>query len=230
MSRKRISRARKRDLERPDEFLSFSATLIQNLQRYRAPVTIGVVVVLAALATYSGVRFFTAKAENRGFQLLRDNLQTYGEAARDSAPDQALAQVSPQFESLLADYGRREGGKLARLVFADLNYRAGNYDAAITHFNEVLEGLPPDHFGYGSALSGLGYAYLETGHKDDAADCFEQIVAGHHPQLKNDALFQLGRLYGEQGQTEKQKEIFQRLLDEAPAYMYADLIKRQIEG
>ena len=230
MSRKRISRARQRDLKQPDEFLSFSATLIQNMRRYRAPVTIGIVVVFAALATFSVVRFFAAKAENRAFQLLHANLLTYQAASRDSAPDQALAKVAPQFESLLADYGRREGGKLARLVFADLNYRAGDYDAAISHFNKVLEALPPDHFVYGSALSGLGYAYLETGKKDDAAACFEQIVEGHHPQLQNDALYQLGRLYGEQGRTEKQKEIFQRLLDEAPAYMYADLIKRQIEG
>jgi tetratricopeptide (TPR) repeat protein len=230
MTRKRVSRARKRDLEKPDEFLSLSATLIQALRRYRTHVAIGAALVFASLAVYSGVRFFSSKAENRAFQLLRDNLQTYQEAARDNAPDQALAKVVPQFESLLADYGRRDGGKLARLVFADLNYRAGNYDTAITHLKKVLEILPPDHFAYGSALSGLGYAYLETDNRDQALVRFEQIVAGHHPQFRNDALYQLGRLYGEQGQTAKQKELFQRLLDEAPTYMYADLIKRQIEG
>ncbi len=230
MSRKRISRARKRDLEKPDEFLSLSATLIEKLRRYRTHVAIGVAVVFVSLAPYSGVRFFTSKAENRAFQLLRDSLQTYQEAARDSAPDEALAQARPQFETLLADYGHRNGGKLAYLVFADLNYRTGNYDTAITHFKKVLEMLPPDHFAYGSALNGLGYAYLETDKNEEALACFEQIVAGQHPQMKNDALYQMGRLYGAQGQTDKQKEIFQRLLDEAPTYMYADLIKRQIEG
>ena len=230
MRRKRISRARKRDLEQPDEFLSFSATIVQNLRRYRTPVAIGVIVVFASLAIYSGMRFFTSKAENRAFQLMRDHLQTYQEAARDSTPDQALAQVMPQFESLLNDYGHRNGGKLARLVLADLSYRAGNFDAAITHFEKVIEMLPADHFAYGSALSGLGYAYVETGQNDKAAACFEQIVAGPYPQLKNDALYHLGRLYGKLGQMDKQKEVFQRLLDEAPTYMYADLIKRQIEG
>ena len=50
MSRKRVSRARKRDLEQPDEFLSVTAGLIQTLNRYRTPLIIGVVVVFVARA------------------------------------------------------------------------------------------------------------------------------------------------------------------------------------
>ncbi len=230
MRKKRVSRARKRDLEQPDEFLSVTATIIQKLNRYRTPLTIGVVLAFASLAAFSAVRYFSNQAESRAFQHLSANLKTYQETARDSTPQAALEKVRPLFESLLAEYGRREGGQLARLVFADLNYRAGNHDAAIAGYEQALEALPSEHFAYENALSGLGYAYLAAGKNDRAAGCFEKIVAGTHTQLRADALYQLGRLYGKNGQAAKQKEVFQRLLDEAPSFVYADLVKRQIEG
>lgn len=230
MSQKRISRARKRDLEQPDEFLSVTATLIQKLNRHRTPLVIGIIVLFSSLAAFSAVRYFSMQAENRAFQRLSINLKAYQEALGDNAPQEALEKVKPQFESLLADDGHREGGKLARLVFADLNYRAGNHDDAIANYEKALDLLPPEHFAHGSALSGLGYAYIQAGKNDDALTCFEKLVAGHHPQLKADALYQLGRLYGEQGQAAKQTEMYQRIMDEAPTFVYADLIKHQIES
>ncbi len=230
MSQKRISRARKRDLQQPDEFLSVTATIVQKLNRYRTSLAIGVVVIFLALAGYSALRYFTNQAENRAFQRLSANLKMYQEAVREKAPPEALEQVKPQFESLLDEDGHREGGKLAHLVFADLNYRAGHHDVAIANYEKAIELIPLDHLAHGSALSGLGYAYLEAGKMDEAAGCFEKIIAGNYPHLKADALYQLGRLYGAQGQTAKQKDVYQRLLDEAPSFVYADLIKRQLEG
>ena len=193
-------------------------------------VTIGVVIVFASLAAFSGVRYFSNQAGGRAFQHLSANLKVYQETARDSTPQAALEKVKPLFESLLAEYGHREGGQLARLVFADLNYRAGRHDAAVASYEQALESLPPEHFAYASALSGLGYAYLAAGENDRAAGCFEKLVAGAENQLRADALYQLGRLYGKNGQAAKQKEVYQRLLDEAPSFVYADLVKRQIEG
>lgn len=230
MSQKRISRARKRDLEQPDEFLSVTTTLIQKLNRYRTALTIGVILVFSSLAVFSAVRYFSMQAENRAFQRLSVSLKAYQEALSGSAPQEALEKVKPQFESLLADDGQREGGKLARLVFADLNYRAGNHDDAIINYEQALDLLPSEHFAYGSALSGLGYAYIAAGNSDKALACFERLVAGNHPQLKADALYQSGRLYGEQGQADKQKEMYRRIMDEAPSFVYADLIKHRIES
>lgn len=230
MSQKRISRARKRDLAQPDEFISVTASVIQKLTRYRIPLAIGVIVVFASLATYSAVRYFSVQAEKRVFQRLSTNLQAYQAAGGASKPQDALKQVQPQFESLLTEEGHREGGKLARLIYADLNYRAGNLDMAIASYTEALEALPPKHFAHGSALSGLGYAYIEAGQNDEAVSCFEKIINGDYATLNADALYQLGRLYGAQGATAKQEAIYQRLLEEAPSFVYADLVKRQLES
>lgn len=230
MSQKRISRARKRDLEQPDEFLSVTATFIQKLNRYRTPLAIGVIVVFVSLAAFSAVRYFSAKAENRAFHRLSVIMQAYQEASGSSSPEEALEQAKPQFESLLVDDGHREGGKLGRLIYADMNYRAGNLDDTIASYEQALELPALSPFAHGSALSGLGYAYIEAGRKDEAIRCFEKIISGKSSPLSADALYQLGRLYGEQGQTEKQQATYRRLLDEAPAFMYADLIKRQIES
>ena len=230
MSQKRISRARKRDLEKPDEFISITATVIQTLNQYRTPLAIGLVVVVASLAVFSAVRFFGNRAENRAFERLSATLETYQEAVRETTPRQALEQVKSSFEDFLAEEARREGGRLGRLVYADLNYRAGLYDVAVAHYEQALEALPPDHFAYGNALSGLGYALIGAGKDEAAAECFQNIVNSSHPQLKADALFQLGRIYGKQGEAAKQKEAYQRLLEEAPTYIYADLIRQKVDS
>jgi tetratricopeptide (TPR) repeat protein len=230
MSRKKVSRARKRDLEQPDEFLSITAKLIQQINRYRTPLAIVVVVVFVSLAAFSAIRFFAAQAENRAFHRLSVNLQTYQEAGGNNAPKEALEKVKQPFESLLADDGQREGGKLARLIYADMHYRAGNLDEAIANYEKAVQLLPPAQFAHASALSGLGYAYIEAGRNDDAIRCFEEITNGAHSALGADALYQLGRLYGQKGQTAKQQAAYRRLLDEAPTFVYADLIKRQTEG
>ncbi len=230
MSQKRISRARKRDLEKPDEFISVTATAIQSLNRYRTPLAIGVVVVFAALAVFSAVRFFGNRAESRAFERLSANLNAYEEAARAGTPRKALEQVKSSFETFLSEDARREGGRLGRLVYADLNYRAGLYDVAVAYYEQALEALPSDHFAYENALSGMGYALLGANQDEAAAEWFKKLVDGNHPQLKADALFQLGRFYGKQGQTDKQNEVYQRLLEEAPAYIYADLIRQKVES
>ena len=228
MSRKKVSRARKRDLEQPDEFLSFTARLIQQVNRYRTPLAIGAVAVFVSLAAFSAIRYFAAKAENRAFHRLSVNLQAYQEAGGANAPKAALDGVQAEFEALLAEDGRREGGKLARLIYADMHYRAGNLDEAIANYEQAVELLPPGHFSRESALSGLGYAYIKAGRSDDAIGCFEDITNGEPTALSADALYQLGRLYGAQGQKAEQKAIYQRLLDEAPTFVYADLVKRRI--
>ncbi len=230
MSQKRISRARKRDLEQPDEFISVTATVLQKLNQYRTPLAVGIVVLFGSLAVFSAVRFFDNRAENRAFERLSANLDAYQRAVRDTPARQALEQVKPSFEEFLAADARREGGRLGRLVFADLNYRAGRFDTAVAHYEQALEALPSDHFAYGNALSGLGYALIGAGKDKAAAACFQKIVNGSHPQLKADALFQLGRIYGKQGETAKQKETYQSLLEEAPAYIYADLIRQKVES
>lgn len=86
MSNKRISRARKRDLEQPDEFLSITATLIQRLSRYRTPLAVGVIIVFASLAAFSAVRYFSGQAENGVFQRLNADLKTYQAAVAESSP------------------------------------------------------------------------------------------------------------------------------------------------
>ncbi len=230
MSRKKVSRARKRDLEQPDEFLSITAKLIEQVNRYRTPLAIGVVVVFVSLAAFSAVRYFATQAENRAFHRLSVNLQAYQAAGGSGSPKAALEGVKPQFESLLADDGHREGGQLARLIYADMHYRAGNLDEAIANYEKAVESLPPAQFARASALSGLGYAYIEAGRSEDAIRCFEEITNEARSALSADALYQLGRLYGQGGQTAKQQAVYQRLLDEAPTFVYADLIKRQIEG
>ena len=50
MAQKRISRARKRDLEKPDEFLTLTSRVLEKIKTNWKPISLGCAVLLAILA------------------------------------------------------------------------------------------------------------------------------------------------------------------------------------
>jgi tetratricopeptide (TPR) repeat protein len=229
MSRKRISRARKRDLEQPDEFLTLTAKLLAKLNQNRKALTIVVGALLLILMAFTAVRYFDLKAEGKALTQLSREMSIYTQAAQQSSPQKALETVSPGFEQLLANHENRLGGQLARLYWADLNFDAGRNAEAIEAFERAQKDFKPGDFAFGAALYGLGYAYAAADQNEQALGCFKTLSEGPYPALRADALFQMTQLYALMGEKEQAKALRQRLLEENPGYLYADLI-RETDG
>ena len=48
--------------------------------------------------------------------------------------------------------------------------------------------------------------------------------------LKDEALYHLGRLYNKLGQPEKSKAAYQKILSDYPDFIYIDIVKEQLSG
>lgn len=230
MARAKISRSRKRVLEEPDEFISFSGRLIQGVQEHRLLLscTVGFIIILA-ISVFS-VRYFSNKAENQASDLMAKAMAKYETIINAQPPDKAYMDTKISFEQILQQYSGKDGAKIAKVIYADIAYDGGDFEKAIELYNGALVDFNKDPFFKHLIFSSLGYSY--EGKKDykTAAKYFEMVVSESDSGMINEALFNLGRVYAAMGKMEKSRDMFQKIISDHPDSIYIDLVKEKLAG
>jgi len=224
MAQKRVSRARKRDLEQPDEFLTLTARLLEKARVFWKPLSACGLVLFVILAGVLVAGYFSDRAEEKAFVLLNQAMIRYGTEGGGPDRAKALAAVAPDFDTLFANYGRRQGGAAARLIFAQMNILAGRPEAAVDHYKQALEIYPEGSYAASAAKSGLGYAQAASGQHEKAIAAFADLIAGQDSIFKADALYQLTVLYRQTGQEDEYQKALQTLQKDYPQFIYADML------
>lgn len=230
MVQKRISRARKRDLEQPDEFITLTARLLERLRVYWKPLSACGVAAFIILAGVLVAGYFSERAEEKAFFMLSQAMNRYIAEGGSQDRVKALDAVKADFETLFAQYGNRQAGAAARLIFAQMNLMAGRPEAAAAEYEQALELYPEHSYAASAAKSGLGYAQAASGQHEKAIATFEDLSAGQDSMLKADALYQLMLLYQQTGQTADFQKARQTLQEAFPQFMYADMLTDSTEG
>ena len=228
MAAKRISRARKRDLENPDEFITLWTKLFNFATEHKVQVScaltfLAVLIIVAAAAVY-----FLKQSEDKAFFLLQQGIVKYQTLLKSSNPKKAFLDAEKDFELIMEKYPARKGGKLARFTYAEMCYDAGEYDKAIANFNKSLVDLSDEPFLDNLILSGLGYSYMAKKDYKTSAKYFETIVTTPDYRIKDEALFNLGELYAAIGDKDKSIEAFKKILSDHAGSMYTEIVKEKI--
>lgn len=225
---KRVTR--KKLLKEPDEFITTTGRLIQWGQKHQKILTYVAGAFFILLAVIAGVRYLANQAENTAFRLLNQAVVKYESSLPGMGAEKAYQAVKEDFESLLSGYKRKQGAKMARVVYAKICYEAGNLDRAVQLYEKALADLKEnDHF-KNLILSSLGCAYEEKKDYERAVNCFEQITQGGDPLLKDTALFNQGRLYEALGNGAKSQAAFQQLVSDYADSVYFEIAKEKIVG
>jgi tetratricopeptide (TPR) repeat protein len=228
MAAKKISRARKRDLQDPDEFLTFWTKLFNFTAKHKVQVLsalafLAVLVIVATVTVYS-----LKKSENKAFFLLQQGVVKYQSLLKAGNPNKAYLEAGKDFELIMEKYSDRQGGKLARLTYADMCYAAGDYDKAIANFSKSLVDFNDETFLKNLILSGLGYSYKAKKEYKTSAKYFEMIVTTPGYSIKDEALFNLGELYAAIGEKHKSIDAFKKILSDHSESMYTEMIKEKV--
>jgi tetratricopeptide (TPR) repeat protein len=176
----------------------------------------------------SGVIYFQKKAEEKAQALLGQAITQIEAASRSNAGDRQYAEIKPQLKKLIDQYGGTDAGKAARLKYADLCYQTGDYAAAIETYRAALDAYADDPDLRHLILNGLGYAHESKGQYAQAAEYFKRIVNEDDTVMKDQALFNLGRIYGRMGAAAKQQEAYEQLVSDYPDSMYYQLAKEKL--
>ncbi|MDF1590906.1 MAG: tetratricopeptide repeat protein [Desulfobacterales bacterium] len=228
MAAKKVTR--KQLLKEPDEFITFSARLFQFALKYKTRLLAGVGLVCAVLILLSGLVYFSKKSEEKAFSLMQQGLAKYKTLSQTIGTAKAYQEVNADFEFILKKYSSKEGGKLARVSYADICYKAGEYDKAISLYRESLETLGDHQPVKYLVLSGLGYSYAAKQAYQEAATYFQKISSGPESIMKDESLFNLGRIYHILGNPEKSKASYEKIVSDHPDSIYMELAKDKLAG
>ncbi|QTA88605.1 tetratricopeptide repeat protein [Desulfonema magnum] len=228
MAKKKVSR--KALLKEPDEFLSFSRRLFLFVMEHQVQISIGLGIFFAVILAISGIRYFSDRAETNASALVAKAVEKYETAMKDKTAAEAYAEVQTDFQKILKAYSGKESGKLARVIYAGVCYNGGAFDKAIQLYNEAIQDFDANPSFKNLILSSLGYAY--EGKKDfkNAVKYFEQITKAPELIMKDEAFFNLGRLYAEMGNTDKSMDAFKKIIADYGDSIYIELVKETLRS
>ncbi len=108
-------------------------------------------------------------------------------------------------------------------------FREGRFREAIAEFQQFLSDHPRSNLA-GDARYWLGESYYLRRNHDAAKEAFIELGL-RDPQSARlpDALLKLGYLYGEQGDTDRAREVLQKLVQVYPDTQAASLAERRLQ-
>jgi tetratricopeptide (TPR) repeat protein len=230
MAKKRVSRSRKRDLNEPDEFISFWTKVFGWISEYKLIFSSALGVMVVVIIVIMGMVYFIKKSEDKAFALLQQGIVNYQTKLETSTPEIAYLDVKKDFQLILDKYSNRAGGKLAGFIYANICYAEKDYDKAIELYNQSLANFNGELFIKDLILNGLGYAYLSKKDFKNAAKYFEIIASDPDYKIKDEALFNLGELYAAMGDQDKSKTAFKQIISDHSDSMYIELVKERVTG
>jgi len=229
MAKKRkIKISRKQLLNEPDEFITFSSKLLKFIIDHKSQITVAVSVIFLFLLAFSGWRYFLNKAEDKAAISLGRNITRYESVKMKEGSSEAYLEVGKDFQLLLKKYSGRHGGKLARVVYANICYNGDKPDEAIALYKKSLRDFSNKPFIKNQILSCLGYAYEKKEDYAEAIQYFEMTAQGPQSDLKNEAWYNLGRLYSREGDKEKSANAYRKIVSDFTNSMYFDLVKEKL--
>ena len=229
MAKKR-KKTRKELLKEPDEFMTLTGKVVRFAADHKTQLTYGLGIILALAIVISAVRFISIRADNKASAMLEKSMLEYSSMQAQKKPDEVFNAVSGSFQTILKKYGGKPSGKLARLIYANICYDAGKYKQAIDLYHISLKDFAKHPMIHSQVLSSLGYANEQQKEYTTAISYFEKISAAPEQNLRDEALFHLGRLYNKIEQPEKSNAAYVKIVNDHPDFIYIDVVKEKISG
>jgi tetratricopeptide (TPR) repeat protein len=218
---------RKQLLKEPDEFITVTGRLIEFTRNYQNQLLYGAAAVVGVVILAYGFMFYGNWKEDKAVAMLDQAVSQYQKAKEDKAD---LTPAQDAFQAVLKKYSGTEGGKLARVIYANICYETGRYDTAIDLYTKALE----DFTGHPTFMpliqSSLGYTHEAKKDYAAAASFFEILASETNPILKDAALYNLGLIYAILGKPEKSKAAFAKIESDHADSAFKELAAEQTRG
>jgi tetratricopeptide (TPR) repeat protein len=225
-----VKKTRKELLKEPDEFITLSSRLLGFVATYKKAIGYACCGVLLAVAAVSGFVAYAGWQESHAAAQLGQALAKYERLRAETSQDKAVQQVSEDFRRIFDDYGSRSNGNIARVLFANLCYEAGDFKQAAELYQKSLARFTDDPLMHFQLVRSLGYAYAGLKDYATAVSYFEQALTASQKSLQDDVLFLLGDLYARLGDAQKSTAAFNRLLTDHQDSIYVNMVRERVSG
>lgn len=225
----------KKELAKPDEFISFTTKAFAFLKKRRNQVAYAAIVLAAlAFAWWAWQKYQQNYERQAGMQLARASqlfasvLVPPAGGAQPQNQKSKIEEAIAALNSLVGQFPRSRALTPGLIYLGNAHYRLGNYDQAISIYQRALtrKDLDPDL----RALvhNALGYASLAKGDYTAAASYFSQAAASPAQFLKEQSLFNQALAYEKLGSLDQAGQAYRQLILEFPTTPRAALARQKL--
>ena len=179
-----------------------------------------------------------------GYRVLRQPRRGQGGVAARAGPRQIRAprparprpRPSRRFPRISGGssttYGSRSNGSIARLLYANLCYEAGDFTQAAELYKACLEPICDQPLIRFQILKSLGYTYEGLKDRGGGDATLKRRLAAGDKRLQDDVLFRSGGLYATAGREGEEREAFRAasLCDHQRLGLRSNLVRTESEA
>ncbi|MBF0118315.1 MAG: tetratricopeptide repeat protein [Desulfobacterales bacterium] len=219
-------------LKEPDKFITFSEKLIQNAIKYKREIAISASVIIALIIIVNIMTSLSnSREDSASFEIEQVNKKY--EELNTKDPKTAFENIKKDFQTVLDKYSNTSSGKFAKINYASICYNANNYDNAIDLYKKALDDFNQYPELKQLILNSLGYCYEGKKEYKTALEYFEKVSSEPDSILKDEAFFNMGRIYALMKDEEKSLSAFQKInakdkVNERFHFIYSDLVKEKL--
>lgn len=224
----REKETRKELLEEPDPVTLYLHRTAAFFLAYRKPIISCVAAFLIIVAAVSVYFYYQARMETAASTLFTSTMEHYAAVVSGNGDADAYEALKKDFRNILDEYGNTKVADMARVQYASVHYRSGDFGEAVKNYETALSQLPANHRFREMALIGLAYSYEGLNDSDNAIAYFEKIKNDPDAAMRDQALFNLGILYAERGDMEKSREAYEAIVSDHTDSMYYEVARDRI--
>jgi predicted negative regulator of RcsB-dependent stress response len=227
MATKRLS---KKELQKEDEFVSFSARSLIYLQAHAREFKIAAGAVAAIVIVYVGVYGYLAHVERKGQAAYNEAYyaleRSLFQKPQDAAP---LKGVEEAFRKVIDQHSGSGAGHLARPELAHLKFQEKKYDEAIPLYQAYLKETPTGSLYRSLAMLALAGCYEGKGETDKAVETLKEVLSGPVDPASEIASLSLARLYRATGQMAQSRETLKAFTEKFKESPFLPMARAHLE-
>ena len=215
-------RITRKQLKKDDEFVSAAEVIFKWIADNARPLGVGIAAVcVVALLWWAVCGWMSGRTDDASLLLFHATKTFEGEAAQGTfTPAGDIEAAEAEFQQVIDSYGGSDQADMARLYLARIALSRGETDAARAALVDLAEKRGDDVVGRLANLDLINLR-IASGQGTEVAAELEAMVAGRSVGLPRDAaLYRLGELFAEEGETEKARSYLEMLVEEFPESPY----------
>jgi len=222
LARKKI---RKKDLKKPDEFITLSTRIIAWSRDNTRLVMGAIGGITLLILVVSGVFVFKAQREARARALYEAALALYPASAAGEANAAEYTEVAAKLEEVKSHYGATAVGTNASVDLGNVYFQIGDYDKAISCYTDFLGRTDLENSLHAPVLESLGEAYEAKGSYEDALRVYQRLARESAPVYQTQAQLYLGRVYEAMGDQSQAMNHYENYLNANPVTLFGESIR-----
>ena len=226
MAKEKVSR--KELLKGQDEFLTVSGRAILYVKEHAMPFKVAGGFLVGAALVYLGVNYYFDYANRKGQEAYDAAYYEVLKVKEAKADDEALKKSEELFNKVITDHGLSKARRLASLQIAHLKFLEKKYDEAVKLYQAFLKEVPENTVYQSLALLALAAGYEAQGDFEKAVEALRKILSSTEKSFKEQATFNLARVYALSKQPEKAKETLKEFVEKYKNSPFLSLAKARL--